>query len=157
MLLTVTRNLHAAEATYPKDAPRFSIEVPDGFKPIYRADSLVLLPIPEDGFLIQINEQPAAAEEALPKITEGIATQLKLTDLKLGTPSEAENQHEVECTVMTSTGKADGAEIVVTVVAFSIEDERHFTLQSVGAADLNRKHGSSLLNVADSIKPATSE
>ena len=155
--LTAHGQLRAAEAVYPKDAPQFSIEVPEGFKRIYRDDSLVLLPIPEDGFLIQINEQPAAAGEALPKITEGIATQLKMTDLKLGTPSEAENQHEIECTVMTSTGNADGKPIVVTVVAFSIEDEKHFTVQSVGAADLNKKHSFQLLNVVDSIKPAESE
>lgn len=157
LLVTATDHLMGAEATYPQDSPQFSIEVPQGFKPVYRDDSLVLLPIPEDGFLIQINQQPAAAAEALPKITEAIATQLKLTDLKLGTPSEAENQHEVECTVMTSTGNADGAPIVVTVVAFSIEDEKHFTVQSVGAADLNKKHSFQLLNVVDSIKPVESE
>ena len=157
LLILATTHLHGAEANYPQNAPQFSIDVPDGFKPVYRDGSLVLLPIPEDGFVIQIDEQPAAAGEGLRNISEGIATQLKLTNLKPGTPSTAKNQHDIECTVMTSTGNADGREAVVTAVAFSIGDKRHFTLHSVGAADLNKKHSWRLLNVADSIKPVASE
>ena len=143
----------AADVSYPQEEAQFTIRVPDGLKPIYRDDSLVLLPVPEDGFVVQVNEQPAAATEALGGITERIATQMKLADLKLGTASKAKNQHDVECTVMTSTGKADGAPIVITLVAFSIEDEKHFTIQSVGAADVNRKHSGQLLDIVDSIKP----
>jgi hypothetical protein len=157
LLLLMAAPLSAAEATYPKESPRFSIQVPEGLKPIYRGDSLVLLPIPEDGFLIQVNKQPAAAQKALRAITERVASEMKLTDMEIGTPSEAENAQEVECTVITSTGKADGVPVVITVVAFSIEDEKNFTIQSVGSADVNKKHGFELLNIIDSIKPLESE
>ena len=153
LLLFLPAQLRAAETTYPQQDAQFSIQVPERLKPIYREDSLVLLPIPEDGFLIQVHEQPAAAGKSLGPITERIAAQMKLSDLELGTAAAAENQHEVECTIMTSTAQADGKSIVITVVAFSIEDEKHFTIQSVGASDLNKKHSGELLNIVDSIKP----
>jgi hypothetical protein len=151
--LLLQGTLAAAEVAYPKENAQFTIQVPDGLKPIYRDDSLVLLPTPEDGFVIQVNEQPAAASKVLGALTERVATQMKLTDLVLGTASDAENQQEVECTVMTSTGRADGVPIVITIVAFSIEDEKHFTIQSVGTAELNKKHSGELLDIVDSIKP----
>lgn len=151
--LFVHEATRAAEVAYPKEHAQFTIQVPDGLNPIYRDDSLVLLPTPEDGFVIQVNEQPAAASKVLGALTERVATQMKLTDLVLGTASEAENQHEIECTVMTSTGKADGVPIVITIVAFSIEDEKHFTIQSVGTAELNKKHSGELLDIVDSIRP----
>jgi hypothetical protein len=143
----------AAGVGYPEKDSQFTIKVPEGLKPIYRDDSLVLLPVPEDGFVIQVNEQPAAAAKVLGALTERVATQMKLTGLVLGAASQAENQHEVECTVMTSTGKADGLPIVITIVAFSIEDEKHFTIQSVGTAELNKKHSGQLLDIVDSVEP----
>lgn len=147
--------LQAVEVFYPENDPQFSVVVPDGWNPVFRDDSLLLQPGKDDGFLIQINEQPAEAQKALPALSERVAGQLKLTDLEVGKRSEAENQHDVECTVVTSRGRTDKTEIVITMVAFStdIEDERHFTLQSVGSAALNRKHGEALLSVIDSIKP----
>lgn len=145
--------MDAKEIGYPQAAPQFTINMPDTWKPVLREDSLTLLPIPEDGFVIQVNQQPAAAEELLDKLTERIAGQMQFTEIKLGKESEAENQHDVECTMMTSTGKSGGVDVVVTVVAFTLEDDRYFTIQSAGPAALNQKHKAVLLGIIDSIKP----
>ena len=147
----------AKEVSYPQDAPQFSVVVPDTWKPVFRDDSLTLLPIPEDGFVIQVNQQPAAAEDLLGKLTERIAAQMQFDQLKLGRDSEAENQHDIECTMMTSTGKSAGVDVVITVVAFTLEDEKHFTIQSAGPVELNRKHKGVLLDLIDSIKPLAQE
>jgi hypothetical protein len=106
---------------------------------------------------VQVNQQPAAAEELLGKLTERIAAEMQFSEIKLGRDSEAENQHEVECTMMTSTGKSGGVDVVVTVVAFTVGDDKHFTLQSAGPAALNQKHKAVLLGLIDSIKPVAEE
>lgn len=147
----------SAEIPYPQQAPRFTINVPETWKPVFRGDSLTLLPIPEDGFLIQINQQPAEAEDLLPELTKRIAAQLQLTEVKIGKDSEAENQHDVECTMMTSIAGAADAQVIITVAAFTLEDDRHFTIQSVGPAALNQKHKGVLLGIIDSIKPIEEE
>ena len=147
----------AAEVAYPQQAPQFTIDVPETWKPVFRGDSLTLLPIPEDGFLIQVNEQPADAEDLLAELTKKVAAQMQLTDLKLGEDSEAENQHDVDCTMMTSTGSSAGVNVVITVAAFTLEDDRHFTIQSAGPAELNQKHKGALLGIIDSIKPVEAE
>ena len=147
----------AKEVGYPQQAPRFTIVVPETWKPVFRDDSLTLLPIPEDGFVIQVNQQPSAAEELLDKLTERIAAQMQFTEIKLGKDSEAENQHEVECTMMTSTGKSGGVDVVITAVAFTLDDEQHFTIQSAGPAALAQKHKGVLLGLIDSIKPIEEE
>ena len=142
---------------YPQQAPLFTIAVPETWKPVYRGDGLTLLPIPEDGFIIQVNQQPAAAEELLDKLTERIANEMQFTEIKLGRESEAENQHDVECTMMTSTGRSGGVDVVITVVAFTLDDEKHFTIQSAGPAALNQKHKGVLLGLVDSVKPTEEE
>ena len=147
----------ANEVGYPQQAPLFTIAVPDTWKPVFRQDSLTLLPIPEDGFVIQVNQQPSAAEELLGKLSERIAGQMQCTEIKLGKESEAENQHDVECTMMTSTGKSGGVDVVITVVAYTLDDEKHFTIQSAGPAALNQKHKGVLLGIVDSIKPIEEE
>lgn len=144
---------HAEEIGYPKDVPRFTFQAPEGWRIIFRNDSLTLLPEPEDGFVVQVHEQPAAAQEILPQLARRVAEQMKLIDVQIGAASEAENEHDVECTVLTSIGHAGEETAVVTLIAFSIEDERHFTIQSAGAASLNKKHHMALLSLADSIKP----
>ncbi len=149
--------LAAKEIGYPQHAPHFTIDVPDTWKPVFRQDSLTLLPMPEDGFIIQVNQQPSAAEELLDKLTERIAAQMQFSDIKIGRDSEAENQHEVECTMMTSTGRSGGVDVAVTVVAFTLEDEKHFTIQSAGPTELNQKHKAVLLGLIDSIKPIEQE
>ena len=149
--------VHAEEVAFPEQTPRFTINVPETWKPVFRSGSLTLLPIPEDGFIIQVNQQPAAAEELLDKLTERIASELQFTEIKLGRDSEAENEHDVECTMMTSTGRSGGVDVVVTVVAFTLEDEQHFTIQSAGPAELNQKHKAVLLGIVDSIKPIEEE
>ena len=143
----------AKDIGYPQQKPLFTIAVPENWKPVFRDDSLTLLPMPEDGFVIQVNQQPSAAEELLGKLTERIAREMQFTAIKLGKESEAENQHEVECTVMTSTGQSGGVDVVITVIAFTLDDEKHFTIQSAGPAALNQKHKSVLLGLVDSIKP----
>ena len=145
------------EVPYPQQGAHFSIEVPETWKPVFRGDSLTLLPMPEDGFLIQVNQQPADAEDVLPELTKRIAAQMQVTDVKLGEESEAENQHDVDCTMMSSTGNSAGVPVVVTVAAFTLEDDRHFTIQSAGPAALNEKHKAVLLGVIDSIKPTAEE
>ena len=147
----------ASDISYPLQAPVFTIAVPESWKPIFREDSLTLLPIPEDGFVIQVNQQPSGAEELLDKLTERIATQMQFTEMKLGKISEAENQHKVECTMMTSTGNSGGVPVVITVIGFTLEDEKHFTIQSAGPAALNQKHKAVLLGIVDSIKPIEGE
>ena len=155
LLSFFTQLAAAKEVPYPQEAPRFTIEVPDTWKPVYRGDSLTVLPIPEDGFLIQINQQPAEAEDLLPELTKRIAAQMQLSDVKIGEDSEAENQHDVECTMMTSSGSSAGVHVVITVAAFTLEDDRHFTIQSAGPAELNQKHKRVLLGIIDSIKPTS--
>lgn len=157
LLCFFTHHAAAKEIPYPQEAPRFTIEVPDTWKPVYRGDSLTVLPIPEDGFLIQINQQPAEAEDLLPELTKKIAAQMQLGDVKIGEDSEAENQHDVDCTMMTSVGSSAGVSVVITVAAFTLEDDRHFTVQSAGPADLNQKYKSVLLGIIDSIKPIAEE
>jgi hypothetical protein len=149
--------LAAKEVAFPQQEPRFTIEVPDTWKPVFREGSLTLLPIPEDGFLIQVNQQPAAAQELLDKLTERIAAQMQFSEIKLGRESEAETEHDVECAMITSSGKSGGVDVVVTVVAFTLEDDRHFTIQSAGPAGLNQKHKGVLLGIVDSIKPIEEE
>ena len=152
-----TATTNAKDVGYPQQAPRFTMAVPETWKPVFREDSLTLLPIPEDGFVIQVNQQPAAAEELLDKLTERIASQMQFTEIKLGKDSEAENQHEIEFTMMTSSGKSGGVDVVITVVAFTLGDEKHFTIQSAGPAALNQKHKGVLLGLVDSIKPIEEE
>lgn len=147
----------AKDVAFPQQIPRFTMAVPETWKPVIREDSLTLLPIPEDGFVIQVNQQPAAAEELIARLTERIASQMEFTEIKLGEDSEAENQHEVEFTMMTSAGKSGGVDVVITVVAFTLGDEQHFTLQSAGPAALNQKHKGALLGIIDSIKPTGEE
>ncbi|HSH37452.1 MAG TPA: hypothetical protein VK993_01595, partial [Chthoniobacterales bacterium] len=93
------------------------------------------------------------AHELLDKLTERIATEMQFTAIRLGRESEAENQHDVECTMMTSTGSSGGVDVVITVIAFTLGDEKHFTVQSAGPAALNQKHKAVLLGIIDSIKP----
>ena len=157
LLLASIATSVGGEVPYPQEAPRFSILVPDTWKPVFRGDSLTLLPIPEDGFLIQVNQQPDDAEDVLPELTKRIAAQMQITELKLGDDSEAENQHDVECTMMTSAGNSAGVNVVITVAAFTLEDDRHFTIQSAGPAALNQKHKGVLLGIIDSIKPTAEE
>ena len=147
----------AKDVAFPQQAPRFTLTVPDSWKPVFRGESLTLLPIPEDGFIIQVNQQPAAAEELLDKLTERIAAEMQFSEIKLGRASEAENQQEIEFAMMTSTGKSAGVDVVVTVAAFTLEDEKHFTIQSAGPAELHQKHKGVLLGVVDSIKPLEQE
>jgi hypothetical protein len=104
-----------------------------------------------------VNQQPASAEDLLKELTERIAAQMQLTDLKLGKDSEAENQHDVECAMMTSAGRAAGAGVVITVAAFTLEEEKHFTIQSAGSTVLNEKHKAALLGIIDSIKPVAED
>ena len=143
----------AKDVAFPEQAPRFTMAVPDTWKAVFRGESLTLLPIPEDGFIIQVNQQPAAAEELLDKLTERIAAEKQFSDTKLGRASEAENEHDVEFAVMTSTGKSGSVDVVVTVAAFTLDGEQHFTIQSAGPAELNQKHQFVLLGLADSVKP----
>ena len=148
---------NAKDVAYPQEAPRFTIAVPDSWKPVFRGESLTLLPIPEDGFIIQVNQQPAPAEELLDKLTERIAAEMQFSEIKLGRASEAENEQEVEFAMMTSTAKSAGVDVVVTVAAFTLEDEKHFTVQSAGPAELHQKHKAVLLGIVDSIKPIEQE
>ena len=157
LVLASVRVADAAEVGYPQQAPLFTIAVPETWKPVFRGDSLTLLPIPEDGFVIQVNQQPSAAGELLGKLTERIASEMQFSEIKLGEDSEADNQHDVECTMMTSTGKSGGVDVVITVVAFTLDDEKHFTIQSAGPAALNQKHKVALLGIIDSIKPIEEE
>ena len=157
VLLACGTATEAKDVGYPQQAPRFTMAVPETWKPVYREDSLTLLPVPEDGFVIQVNQQPAAAEELLAKLTERIASQMQFSEIKPGRASEAENQHEIEFTMMTSTGKSGGVDVVITVVAFTLDDEQHFTIQSAGPAALNQKHKFVLLGLVDSIKPVEEE
>jgi stress-induced morphogen len=158
LLLSVcSATLCAREVPYPQEAPRFTIQVPETWKPVYRGDSLTVLPMPEDGFLIQVNQQPADAEDLLPELTKKIAQQMQVTELKVGDDSEAENQHDVDCTMMASVAKSGDVKIVITVAAFTLADDRHFTVQSVGPAELNQKHKGVLLGIIDSIKPTGEE
>lgn len=157
LLLVGSATAGAKEVPYPQEAPHFSIVVPDNWKPVFRGDSLTVLPIPEDGFLIQVNQQPGDAEDVLPELTKRIAAQMQITDLKLGDDSEAENQHDVDCTMMTSVGNSAGVNVVITVAAFTLDDDRHFTIQSAGPAELNQKHKPVLLGLIDSIKPTAAE
>lgn len=144
-----------AEVFFPKAAPQFSIVLPQGWKAVLRDDNLTLLPDPEDGFVMQVNEQPAEATDVLEDLTKRIATQMNLINLKLGDSSDAENEYDVELNVLTSRARAEETEVVITVVAFSTGDERHFTVQSVGAVALNQRHNAELLAMMDSIKPLT--
>lgn len=143
----------ATEILFPKDAPQFAMELAAGWKAVFRDDYLTLLPDPEDGFVMQVNEQPAEATDVLEELTKRIATQMNLINLKLGDSSDAENEYDVELNVLTSRARAEETEVVITVVAFSTEDERHFTVQSVGAVALNQRHTAELLAMMDSIKP----
>ena len=58
--------------------------------------------------------------------------------------------------MMTSTGKSGGVEVVITVAAFTLDDEQHFTIQSAGPAALNQKHKAVLLG-ADRLDQADRE
>ncbi len=155
LLVSAAAQLRAADVIYPPAAPRFTVSIPETWKPVFGGRSLTLLPIPEDGFVIQIDQHPAAAEDLLDELTEQIAAQMQFTEVKLGKASEAENQHDIDCTMMTSTGRSADVDVVVTVVAFTVEHdtETHFTLQAVGPAALTQKHKTALLGVIDSIKP----
>ena len=157
LLACGTSNADVKDVAYPEQAPRFTMAVPETWKPVFRDDSLTLLPIPEDGFVIQVNRQPAAAEELLGKLTERIASQMQFTEIKLGKDSEAENQHNIEFAMMTSAGKSGGVDVVITVVAFTLDDEQHYTIQSAGPAPLNQKHKFVLLGIVDSVKPIEEE
>lgn len=148
-----TTRLEAAEVSFPKAGPQFTIEVPKNWKAIFRGDNLTLLPDPEDGFVMQINEQPAEATDLLEQLTERIATRMNLSKLEIGNSSDAENEHDVELEVLISRARAQETEVVITVVAFSIGDERHFTVQCIGAVALKQKHNAELLAMMDSIKP----
>ena len=147
----------AKDVAFPQQAPLFTTAVPDTWKPVFRDDSLTLLPMPEDGFVIQVNQQPSAAEELLGQLTKRIATQMQFAEIKLGKDSEAENQHEIEFTMMTSAGKSGGVDVVITVIACTLDDEKHFTIQAAGPAALSQKHKGVLLGLVDSIKPIEEE
>ena len=153
LVVSGVRAIEAEDIAYPPQAPSFTLTAPANWKAVFRDDSLTLLPLPEDGFVIQVNQQPAAADELLDNLTERIAAQMEFSQIKLGKDSEAENQHDVECTMRTSTGVSGGVDVVITVVAFTLEDEKHFTIQSAGPAALNQKHKGVLLGLVDSIKP----
>ena len=145
----------AAEIGYPQAAPRFTLNVPETWKPVFRGESLTLLPIPEDGFIIQVNQQPSSAEDVLDELTKRVAAEMQFSEIKLGRDSEAENEHGVECTMIISSGKAGPVDVTLTVIAFTLVDEteQHFTIQSAGPAELNQKHKAVLLGLVDSIKP----
>jgi hypothetical protein len=150
--LGVGASLSAAEVRYPQEKPRFTIEVPEGWQATIRDETLVLQPTAAAGFQLEI--APAgAAQEGLPERAARIAGEMKLTELDLGTPAEAENQHKVVQTVLTSRGKRGGTPFALTLVAFSIHGVQYIG-QAAGATEANRKHNVALLTMMDSIKPA---
>ncbi len=140
--------LFAAEVSYPRAKPQFTIEVPEGWKATFRAETLLLMPNADGSYQVQIE----ATREPAPERARRRAAEVKLTDFELGTPAEAENQHKVTQTVLTSRGQRGDAAYALTLVAFSVGDGR-YVAEAAGPADANRKHNVALLTMMDSIKP----
>ena len=153
LLFAGTTAAFAQKVSFPKESPVFSLIAPGGWKAEFQKDNLTLLPDPEDGYFLQINAQPYSAAEALPHIADAIATQLKLSNLALGTPLTGPNRHGVKCTLMTARGKSESHETVITLAAFMFEPDKYFTVQGIGTSALEQKHAREARAIIDSIEP----
>ncbi|MEY2479173.1 MAG: hypothetical protein QOI04_100 [Verrucomicrobiota bacterium] len=153
LLGATVATVHAQKVSFPKESPIFSLIAPGGWKAEFQKDNLTLLPDPDDGYFLQINAQPYSAAEALPHIADAIAEQLKLSNLVLGTPLTGPNRHAVKCTLMTARGKSQSGEMVITLAAFSFNQDKYFTVQGIGTSALEQKHGRETRAIVDSIAP----
>jgi hypothetical protein len=156
ILVLAVHTAKGATFKLPKDAPQFSIDMPDNWITETKGDTITSRPSKESPVIFSVF--PAAGAKNL---TDAFALATKqacegYSDCKFGRSSQ-EKEKKMQFMGAEATAKKDGADIRIWLYVFSPDGQLHFAVTRAFDVASGEKYGKQIDGVMDSIRSLIEE
>ena len=151
ILVLAAQTTTATTFKLPKDAPLFSIAMPDNWLTEEKGDVITSRPEKDSKTVVSVFPVPAAKDlqDALKTVSKQLASQYQ--DYSIGEAGE-EKEAGIMFRMAEAKGKRDGAEIRILLFTFSPDDQRYFGVSQTVEPNSVEKYGGALDGVMASIR-----
>ena len=154
----LTAKTAAETVAFPQAKPAFTVVFPNDWSAHVEGNG-TLTARPSYGATVELtvlllegvtNEK--AARAALPRVTEQIAEATEVTALKKGEIVVYQTEKNLRCLHLESKGRdRAGAEVVLTTIIFSPEEEQYYVLITNATPAAEKAHEAELVGIVQSI------